>query len=79
MTAAGLSPESIEGILKIAATYKKKDDEPERDAATSLAIITKMIGETNEYIKGQSEADQKIYAVIIEKKKAELIEAAKKQ
>ncbi|ULT92715.1 hypothetical protein L3Y34_010064 [Caenorhabditis briggsae] len=79
MHAAGLSDGAIEGVLKIAATYKPKDDEPKRDAATALAVITKMIGELNEYIKSQSEADQKIYHAIIEKKKAELIEAAQNQ
>lgn len=79
MVAAGLSEGTIEGLLKIAATFKPKDGEPKRDAATSLAIIGKMFGELNEYIKTQSEGDQKIYHAIIEKKKAELIEAAQKQ
>ncbi|CTQ86857.1 30S ribosomal protein S15 [Caenorhabditis elegans] len=72
LSAAGLSSGAIDGILKIAATYKPKEGE-KPDLAQAMVTIGKLFAELETFIKTQPESDQTIYHAIIEKKKAELV------
>ncbi|EGT58909.1 hypothetical protein CAEBREN_24222 [Caenorhabditis brenneri] len=77
LSAAGLSSGAIDGILKIAATYKPKDGE-KPDMAEAMVVLGKLFAELETFIKTQSDSDQTIYHAIIEKKKAELAALIKK-
>ncbi|KAF1753531.1 hypothetical protein GCK72_020088 [Caenorhabditis remanei] len=77
MSNAGLSSGAIDGILKIAATYKPKEGE-KPDMAQAMVTLGKLFAELETFIKTQPESDQTIYHDIIEKKKSELAALIKK-
>ncbi|CAP39349.1 Protein CBG22856 [Caenorhabditis briggsae] len=71
LTAAGLSIKSVEGLVKIGASaiddFSKYGKTPSFENA--LEAVTKLISDTEKFMKLQTESDQKAYAAYLEKKK----------
>uniref|UniRef100_A0A8R1I1R9 Uncharacterized protein n=1 Tax=Caenorhabditis japonica TaxID=281687 RepID=A0A8R1I1R9_CAEJA len=69
LNASGLSQSAIDGFSRLWTAAHGKIDHSNKEAV--VAGVKALIGEISEFMKTQSEADQAIYNVIIEKKKAE--------